>query len=471
MRRTYDRVSGKFIFNIAYETATKLTPRSVAVAEAFGLGLDESRKFPIYDNVELKVSPNDIVLITGDSGSGKSVLLRALEKDLGNEATDMIKVHVNASKPLIETVGKTVEEGLDLLSRVGLNDAFLFLRTCQQLSDGQKYRYRIAKLIESGARWWIMDEFCATLDRDTAKIVAWNVQKFARRLGKAVVVATTHPDLFEDLKPSVHIHKRFGKEISINYYPNEPAVQCSVMKDMVIKPGIRDDWRRLEEFHYRSRNLGAAREIYGLWRGPELCGVIVYNYPSPTCPGRKLVLPKMSIQELNKRLSRIGRVVVHPKYRSIGLGAKLVRETLPLIGTPNVEMVAVMAKYNSFAEKAGMRRVIFQVPGKEALKTSDVLQDLGFNIRLVGSEKYVLDKLEKLHPKPLQALKEAFIRNSHPRLRKEICHHQVFGTKAAWVDGIENADLPRMAKLIKVVGMLLQTKVYLFWSRPETRKP
>jgi ABC-type ATPase with predicted acetyltransferase domain len=110
-------------------------------------------------------------------------------------------------KPLVETVGKTLEEALELLSRVGLNDAFLFLRTYDQLSDGQKYRYKIAKMIESGAQFWILDEFAATLDRDTAKIVAYNLQKLARQQGKAVLAATTHTDLFEDLNPSVHIQK------------------------------------------------------------------------------------------------------------------------------------------------------------------------------------------------------------------------------------------------------------------------
>jgi ABC-type ATPase with predicted acetyltransferase domain len=125
----------------------------VAVAEAFGLGLDDERKFVIYDNVELKISPNDIVLITGESGSGKSVLLRALLEDLGPEAVNMATVKVDPEQPLIETVGKTVEKGLELLSRVGLNDAFLFLRSYNQLSDGQRYRYRVAKLIESGKQW------------------------------------------------------------------------------------------------------------------------------------------------------------------------------------------------------------------------------------------------------------------------------------------------------------------------------
>jgi len=52
----------------------------------------------------------------------------------------------------------------------------------------------------------------------------------------------------------------------------------------------------------------------------------------------------MGMRELNEKLSTISRVVVHPKYRTIGLGTKLVKETLPLVGTPNVEMPTVMAK-------------------------------------------------------------------------------------------------------------------------------
>jgi ABC-type ATPase with predicted acetyltransferase domain len=122
------------------------------VAEAFGLGIDDAQMFKVLD-AELKISPADVVYITGDSGSGKSVLLRAIRADLGEEAIDLSEVQVPADVPLIETVGATIEEGLELLSKVGLNDAFLFLRSYGQLSDGQKYRYRIAKLIESKKQW------------------------------------------------------------------------------------------------------------------------------------------------------------------------------------------------------------------------------------------------------------------------------------------------------------------------------
>jgi ABC-type ATPase with predicted acetyltransferase domain len=463
-RRIYNREEGKFTFNISYETHTKITPRSLVVAEAFGLGIDEDQKFKVLD-ATLKIGSRDIVYITGDSGSGKSVLLRAIRADLGDEAIDLSEVAVDPDKPLIETVGATVEEGLELLSKVGLNDAFLFLRTYSQLSDGQKYRYRIVKLIESGKQWWLMDEFAACLDRDTAKIIAYNLQKIARLQGKAVIVATTHSDLQEDLKPSVFVRKRFGEEIKIDYYPNTPAAECSLIHEMRIEEGTREDWQKLSSFHYRGHKVAVPRKIFRLIRGDELCGVIVYSYPPPACYGRRMVLPRMSIQEMNKQLSIINRVVIHPKYRTVGLGAKLIRETMPLVGTRYVELIAVMAKYSLFAEKAGMQKIAQQQSIKSISSVSKVLLKLRFDPQLLGSERYVRGKLEGLSPEQVIMLKDAFIKNKHTRFKKEFAgsRHQPFGKTSDYITCVRRADKEKLAKLIKLVGMLLQTKVYLFW--------
>ena len=75
----------------------------------------------------------------------------------------------------------------------------------------------------------------------------------------------------------------------------------------------------------------------------------------------------------------IMRVVMHPRYWTIRLGQRLVRETLARAGTPFVELIAVMAKYNPFAKRAGMSKIAEQLPAKKALRIAETLRKLGFN--------------------------------------------------------------------------------------------
>ena len=184
------------------------------------------------------------------------------------------------------------------------------------------------------------------------------------------------------------------------------------------------------------------------------------------CFGRRQVLPKMSMKELNQKLSVIMRVVVHPKYRTIGLGQRLIRETLPRAGTPFVELVAVMAKYNPFVERAGMAKIAEQPPAKKALEIAETLRKLGFNITFLGSKRYVLNKLESLKPEDLKKARKAFKENVHPRFMKEFFYHTPYGKAKLFKEKVDVADFEKLAKLIKIVGLLLQTKVYLFWSMP-----
>lgn len=211
----------KLLVDKRFNTSVERTDRVLEVAEAFGIGLDD-REFVVFDNFELDVNRGDVVYITGQSGSGKSLLLRAMAGQLAEQGRKVASIDdvVLPEQPLVDQVGATTQEALELLSRVGLNDAYLFIRKPSELSDGQRYRLRLAHLISMGADTWVADEFGAVLDRITAKIVAYSLQRQARKSGVTLIVATTHTDLEMELGPNILVQKRFRERIHVSVDTN-----------------------------------------------------------------------------------------------------------------------------------------------------------------------------------------------------------------------------------------------------------
>jgi ABC-type ATPase with predicted acetyltransferase domain len=206
----------QYVINKKFVTQVERTTRVLEIAESFGLVLGD-KEFVVFDDLELEVDKGDIIYITGQSGSGKSLLLRELERQIRAEKRSVINLDDIEFKeiPLIDQIGKDTNDALRILSIAGLNDAYLFVRKPSELSDGQRYRFRIAKAIESSAEVWVADEFMAVLDRISAKVVAYSVQKTARKRGITVIVATTHKDLLDDLQPSLYIDKRYREKVLI----------------------------------------------------------------------------------------------------------------------------------------------------------------------------------------------------------------------------------------------------------------
>lgn len=199
-----------------FHTEVERTDRVLEIAEAFGLGLDD-KEFVVFDQQDIPVEQGDVVYVTGQSGAGKSTVLRELKRQMeegGLQVADIDAIPL-LDKPLIDQIGTTTTEALNFLSIAGLNDAYLFIRKPAELSDGQRYRFRLAKIIESGAKVWVADEFLAVLDRTTAKVIAFNLQKVARKVGATLMVATTHTDMVADLAPTLYIEKRYREKIQI----------------------------------------------------------------------------------------------------------------------------------------------------------------------------------------------------------------------------------------------------------------
>lgn len=226
--------------------SVKRSPRVLECAEAFGLGLEE-KNFVIFDNLEIEIFQGDVVYITGQSGSGKSLLLRNLSKQMSkeNSVADIDNVSFDDA-PLIDQLGNSTDDAIKILSFAGLNDAYLFVRKPKELSDGQLYRFKIAKLLESGKKVWVADEFGAVLDRTTAKVVSFNLQKFARKVNATVIVATTHTDITPELSPNVYVEKRYQERLLyVKTDENEEDRQFTDIKEILekceiqeVKPGI-----------------------------------------------------------------------------------------------------------------------------------------------------------------------------------------------------------------------------------------
>lgn len=212
----------KHVIDARFKTSVERSPRVLEIGEAFGLGLTD-QQFVIYDKLEFETQQGDCIYITGQSGSGKSVLLRILTKqyrDYGLKVGVIDEVELE-DKPLIDQIGSNTDEACRKLSMAGLNDAYLFIRKPSELSDGQRYRFKIAKLIDMGAEVLVADEFGAVLDRTTARVVAYSIRKMCQANNVTLAVATTHKDLYWDLRPTLTIDKRYAATIDIRHSPRD----------------------------------------------------------------------------------------------------------------------------------------------------------------------------------------------------------------------------------------------------------
>ncbi|MDD5327268.1 MAG: ATP-binding cassette domain-containing protein [Phycisphaerae bacterium] len=196
----------------------QISERSIAVMRMFGLTTDRLNAGLCTVNCQLEINDGDIVYITGPSGAGKSVLLRELEKAVpASERVNLNKIKLPADKSVIDCIAGDFVEGLKTLSIAGLNDAFCVLNQPANLSDGQKYRFRLAVALGSGAKFIFADEYCNELDRITAAVISYNIHKYAKRTGVTFILASSHEDILLDLAPDVLVVKELSGATQVIY--------------------------------------------------------------------------------------------------------------------------------------------------------------------------------------------------------------------------------------------------------------
>ena len=208
-------------FSVAkqFEVNPQKSDRVTTVMRMFGVGIDRLKDQRTTHTCTVEVNDGDIVYITGPSGAGKSVLLREMQTMVADDEKIIIEqIALPADRPAIDCVGGSgTIDALSLLSYAGLSDVFCMLNAPANLSEGQKYRFRLACALASGRKFIFADEFCSNLDRITAGVIAYNVRRFAKRNNVTFFLASAHEDILADLQPDVLVVKSFAGEAEVTY--------------------------------------------------------------------------------------------------------------------------------------------------------------------------------------------------------------------------------------------------------------
>jgi len=200
----------------------QVTDRVAQVCRMFGLSVDRLAERTIKHECRLDVNDGDIVYITGPSGAGKSVLMRELEKSVpAPDRVNLSQIKLPRDKTLVDCIDGDLVTSLRTLSVAGLSDCFCILNQPANLSEGQKYRFRLAMVLAAKKKFVFADEFCSDLDRISAAVISYNIHKFAKRTGTTFILASSHDDIMLDLSPDVIVVKELSGPAQVIYRAHE----------------------------------------------------------------------------------------------------------------------------------------------------------------------------------------------------------------------------------------------------------
>lgn len=269
------------------------------VKSMFDCDMDVVRKqFSV--NIPIEDQEWNVGLIVGASGSGKTTIARRLFEEfrffegfkwVGASILDDFAEDLSA---------KQITE---VLSKVGFASPPDWLKPFSVLSNGQKMRAELARLILESDVPFIYDEFTSVVDRQVAQIGSAAIQKFIRKEGKQLIAVSCHYDIAEWLEPD-WIYDVNDMKFTRGHL-RRPEISVTIRK------ANQSEWREFMDFHYLSHEHSKAAHCYiAEVGGTKAAWCSVIHFPHPKA----------------KNIKRIHRVVVKPDYQGIGLGGRFITE-------------------------------------------------------------------------------------------------------------------------------------------------
>jgi hypothetical protein len=189
----------------------------------------------------------------------------------------------------------------------------------------------------------------------------------------------------------------------------------------------------------------------------QTVGIIVYKMPTPGAELRNVATGGFftgfdratQLVLLNKNIRCINRLIIDPRFRSLGLASRLVRETMPKIDIPIVEAMAVMGIVNPFLEKAGMKAF-----------TSKILARC---VRLVEALSIVgIERQELIDPQKVQRKLDRL-----PAASAEFIEHEIYRFLQSY--GSHRYSRAGLERTRYILSKLTERPVYYIWFNPKLK--
>lgn len=239
-----------------------------------------------------------IGIVVGPSGSGKTSIG---ERVFGPRAVWRPKWPKDA--PIIDAIaGDGPFDAVPAaLSAVGLGSVPTWLRPYHALSNGERFRADLARLIAEGPKRAVIDEFSSVVDRQIARIGAMAFAKAWRRNGGQAVLLSCHYDILDWVEPDWIFDTatgRFERAQAGRRLRRRPRITFELWQT------DRHQWPAFEPHHYLKLPLMIAATYYVA----TVDGQPVAHVAVSTRPG---------LVE-----ARACRLVVMPEWQGAGIGLR-----------------------------------------------------------------------------------------------------------------------------------------------------